>query len=245
MSEAVDDSSRRGGPQVIPRPPRWRAGPGEFWSQPDGFRPSRITAEDIEAAIQSRGDPPPEPATEMPVVALPGPKRQPAAVLCVVFDEELGGEQQAHVVLTRRSSRMRSHTHQVSFPGGRLEPGEAAHLAALREAHEEVGIDPAGVRVIGRLTTMSTVMNPAPISPFVGVVDGRPELVPSPAEVERAFTVPVVELMEPDVYRQELWTFPDGREVPMSFFELIGDTVWGATARMLTELLDVVVGYLR
>jgi hypothetical protein len=69
--------------------------------------------------------------------------------------------------------------------------------------------------------------------------------VPNPAEVERAFTVPVVELMEPEVYRQELWTFPDGRELPMSFFELIGDTVWGATARMLTELLDLVVGYLR
>jgi hypothetical protein len=65
--------------------------------------------------------------------------------------------------------------------------------------------------------------------------------VPSPAEVERAFTVPLVELMSPEAYRQELWTFPDGRERDMAFYELIGDTVWGATARMLTDLLLLVV----
>jgi hypothetical protein len=113
----------------------------------------------------------------------------------------------------------------------------------LREAHEEVGIDPAGVEIIGRLSSLRTVVNPSPITPFIGVAAARPRLALNPGEVERAFDVPLVELFDPDVYREELWTFPDGRELSMAFFELIGDTVWGATARMLVELLDLVVDY--
>jgi mutator protein MutT len=170
-------------------------------------------------------------------VALPGPSRRPAAVLCALFDEEGIAE----VVLTRRSAGLRSHTGQVSFPGGRLDPGETPVQAALREAHEEVGLDPASVDVFGRLATVRTVVNPAPIVPFVAALPGRPDLHPNPAEVERAFTVSLTELSDPDVYREELWTFADGIERPMHFFELIGDTVWGATARMLWELLELVL----
>lgn len=199
---------------------------------------------DVEAALTRAGDPPWEPVEEMPTITLPSTTRRPAAVMCLLFDELVEGPEgealQAHVVLTRRSSKLRSHTHQVSFPGGRMEPGESAVEAGRREAREEVGIDPASVRVIGRLPSMRTVINPSPITPFVGILPGRPTLVPSPAEVERAFTVPLVELMSAEAYRQELWTFPDGREVAMPFFELIGDTVWGATARMLADLLLVV-----
>jgi 8-oxo-dGTP pyrophosphatase MutT (NUDIX family) len=169
---------------------------------------------------------------EVPVLA-----GRPAAVLCAVFEDD--GE--AQVVLTRRSSRLRSHTGQVSFPGGRLDPGETALACALREAREEVGLDPATVDVFARLSTVRIMANPAPILPFVGALAGRPSLHPSPAEVERAFTVTLAELSEPEVYREEVWTMPDGTERPMYFFELIGDTVWGATARMLYELLDAVL----
>ncbi len=158
-------------------------------------------------------------------------------MLCALFDED----GQAHVVLTRRSSRLRSHTHQVSFPGGRIDAGEDARRAALREAQEEIGIDPATVDVFGRLSPVSTPANPAPITPLVGQLPGRPRLVPNPAEVERAYTVPLRELTGPDVYRQEVWVEAGGRERSMEFFELIGDTVWGATARMLRELLDLVL----
>lgn len=198
----------------------------------------KISVGDVRSALDRRPPPPAAPALEVPTVTLPGRELRPSAVLCALFDEA----GQAHVVLTRRSSRLRSHTHQVAFPGGRIEPGEDPVGAALREAREEVGLEPARVEIIGRLSSLKTVVNPAPITPFVGSLDGRPELDPNPSEVERAFTVPLVELLDPEVYREEMWTFPDGSERQMHFFELIGDTVWGATARMLVELLQLIGG---
>ena len=190
--------------------------------------PGVITVSDVRRAMSI-------PWTPHPTVARPeGVERRPAAVLCAVFDD--GG--QAEVVLTRRSSGLRSHTGEVSFPGGRLDPGEEPLAAALREAHEEVGIDPATVEVIGRLSPVSTPMNPAPIHPFVGVLPSRPTLRPNPTEVERAFTVPLAELFAPDVGTEELWPLPDGGVRRMHLFALVGDTVWGATARMLRELME-------
>lgn len=236
MSEGAPAPSRRGGPQQIPRPVSARPGPGPSWSRPDGVRPEAVAVADVRAALARRG-PPPSLPDEVPTVTLPGPSRRPAAVLCALFDESA----QAHVVLTRRSSKLRSHAHQVSFPGGRIDPGELPLQAALREAHEEVGLDPSSVQVIGELAQLHTVANPAPITPFVAALPGRPTLHPNPAEVERAFTVPLVELLEPDVYHEELWMFPDDTERAMDFFELYGDTVWGATARMLRELLDLIL----
>jgi mutator protein MutT len=178
---------------------------------------------------------PPPPHPTLPV-ELPGPSIRPAAVLCAIFDEA----GQAQVILTRRSARLRSHTGEVSFPGGRLDPGESPEAAALREAQEEVGIEPDTVDVIGRLSTLSTRRNPSAITPFVGILAGRPQLRPNHAEVDRAFTVPLVELYQPEVYHEELWAGPDGAEWPVTFFDVIGDTVWGATGRMLRELLDLI-----
>ena len=152
------------------------------------------------------------------------------------FDED--GE--AEVVLTRRSARLRSHTSEVSFPGGRLDPGETPVDAALREAHEEVGLDPATVDVLGRLSTMRTMSSRRRSSRSWRALPGRPVLHPNPAEVERAFTCPLSELSDPGGLPRGALDLPGGVERAMHFFELIGDTVWGATARMLRELLDVV-----
>jgi 8-oxo-dGTP pyrophosphatase MutT (NUDIX family) len=164
-------------------------------------------------------------------------------VLCALFDEGPPGPdtRQAQVVLTRRSSRLRSHAHQVSFPGGRIDPGEVPVAAALREAREEVGLEPSSVRVLGELAPLWTFTNPVPITPFVGELPDRPVLHPNPAEVERAFTVPLIELTDPEVYREELWELQDGSQRSIHFFELWDDTIWGATARLLRELLDLVV----
>jgi 8-oxo-dGTP pyrophosphatase MutT (NUDIX family) len=165
------------------------------------------------------------------------PDHREAAVLCALFEE--AGE--AHVILTRRSSNMRSHTGEVSFPGGRLDEGEAAVDAALREAREEVGIESAAVDILGPLSPLVTVAGEVLIAPFVGVLPVRPQLLPSPAEVERAFDVSLAELVSEGVYREELWTIPGESERSISFFELIGDTVWGATAWMLRDLLELVL----
>lgn len=210
--------------------------------------PAHITVADVRRAFPpSEGDPHfKEPPLALRSVAnpplqrveLPWADARPAAVLCAVFDR--GG--QAHVVLTRRSAALRSHTGEVAFPGGRLDPGEPAVDAALREAEEEVGIRPADVEVVGRLPPLATLSSRSAITPVVGLLSSEPVLVPNPAEVERAFSVALIGLLDGNVYHEERWDPPGGSERPVHFFALDADTVWGATARMLRELLDAVVG---
>jgi 8-oxo-dGTP pyrophosphatase MutT (NUDIX family) len=160
---------------------------------------------------------------------------RPAAVLCALFEED--GD--TFVVLTRRSANLRSHTGEVSFPGGRLDRDESPMAAALREADEEVGLDPSDVEVIGELSPLATMNSRASIAPFVGLLEARPRLRANPDEVDLAFSVALSELMSPGVYHEERWAFPGWGERAIHFFELVGDTVWGATARMLRELLDL------
>jgi 8-oxo-dGTP pyrophosphatase MutT (NUDIX family) len=237
----MPEEGRRGGPQRIPRPESFRRGPGAPWSRGGTALVSVVTTAEVRRAFKGtrpfddREDPP---VDRRLFATLPVELRQteirPAAVLCAVF-EEAG---QAEVVLTRRSSRLRSHTGEVSFPGGRLEAGETPLAAALREANEEVGLDPKSVEIVGRLSPLSTRRNPSAITPFVGILHGRPLLQPNLAEVERVFTVRLAELFRPDVYHEELWSGPDGSERSVTFFEVVGDTVWGATGKVLCELLD-------
>ena len=164
--------------------------------------------------------------------------RVPAAVLVCLFEQR--GE--ARVILTRRSSQLRSHRGEVAFPGGRLEAGEAPVVAALREAGEEVGLDPAAVEVVGRLAPVATVSSTSLVTPFVGLLAGRPRLRADPREVEHAFDVSLVELLADGVYRQERWPVPGGPgDRAVHFFDLPDDVVWGATARILHELLVLVV----
>jgi len=166
---------------------------------------------------------------------------RPSAVLVAVF-EDVGTDDEAAVVLTRRAPTLRSHTHQVSFPGGRLDAGESAVEAALREAWEEVGISPASVTVVGPLPPLATFAGGSAISPWLGVLSGPPALTPSPAEVERAFTVPLVDLVADGCHWEETWPFPDGGTRDIHFFDLPEDLVWGATARILLGLLCRTLG---
>jgi 8-oxo-dGTP pyrophosphatase MutT (NUDIX family) len=153
-------------------------------------------------------------------------------VLIALFEGDHGAE----VVLTRRAWHLRSHKGEVCFPGGRQDEGETAIETALREAHEEVLLDPADVLVIGELDHMATLASLSHIVPVVGYLTSRPTLSAGTSEVDRIFTVPLVELLRPDTFREELWT-RDERVFPVTFFELDDETIWGATARLLRDLL--------
>jgi 8-oxo-dGTP pyrophosphatase MutT (NUDIX family) len=165
------------------------------------------------------------------------PEARPSAVLALFAD----GPDGAEVLLTRRSMQLSTHRGEVSFPGGRLDPGEGYEQAALREAHEEVGLDPSLVTVIGRLCPISTYVSRSWIVPIVGTVPERYALQGHPDEVDRAFWVPLRDLTLPGTFREEWWHTVQG-ERPIFFFELDDETVWGATARMLHQLLRVAHG---
>jgi 8-oxo-dGTP pyrophosphatase MutT (NUDIX family) len=178
--------------------------------------------------------------------AAPPPVRSPrearvargAAVLAPIY--EVDGE--AHVVLTRRASSLRVHSGEVSFPGGRQDADEDLVGTALREAHEEIRLPPAIVDIVGELDHLSTVTSDSFIVPFVGVLREPPlQLVANPDEVAAVLHVPLAELLDPAVFREERWDL-FGSQRSMFFFELVGDTVWGATAAMLRQLLGLATG---
>lgn len=212
-----------GPPQQIPRPDDARPGGPPPWSALDPADRYGLGLERVRAAMRTVG--PSAPTEQFPFPAAS------AAVLVPLFEED--GE--TRVILTRRSPALRSHTHQVSFPGGRLEEDEGPLAAALREAGEEVGLDPADIEILGQLSPLATLSRGSHITPFVGVLDHRPVLHPNPHEVEHAFDIALVELLSEDVYGEEVWG-----ERPMHFFHLPHDIVWGATARILYELLELV-----
>jgi 8-oxo-dGTP pyrophosphatase MutT (NUDIX family) len=221
------------GEQLIPRPAGARPGAPAPWAQagPDARR--GVTLERVRSALRVA-----DPTTPETVARLEADPNGEAGVLVPLFEE--AGE--TRVILTRRAAHLRSHTGQVAFPGGRLEPGEDARTGALREAHEEIGLDPGGVEVLGQLAPLATVSSGSRITPFVGAVARRPRLSPNPAEVARIFDVSLADLVKDEVYREERWDLPGQDDRQMHFFEVDGETVWGATARILTELLELVVG---
>jgi 8-oxo-dGTP pyrophosphatase MutT (NUDIX family) len=222
----------RAGEQHIPRPPHFRAGDPPPWAAL-GNGDRAVTVEQIRKAVEAA------PAGRPLTPTAPG--AQAAAVLVPVFDED----GLARLLLTRRSTELPSHQGQVAFPGGKLHDDETAEAGALREAHEEVGIPPDEVEVVGALEQLATVASQFVLAPFVGILPARPTIVPNPGEVARAFDVAVAELMEPEVYHQERWELPGIGDRPMHFFDVDGETVWGATARILHDLLSLVTGSLR
>ncbi len=140
------------------------------------------------------------------------------------------------VLLTVRRDDLNNHAGQISFPGGRREPGEDLRATALREAHEEVGLAPEAVEILGALTPLYIPPSNFCVYPFVGVTTRAPDLRPHDAEVAEVLAVPLARLTAPGIRRREPWTLR-GRTIEVPFFDLDGHKVWGATAMMLAELL--------
>jgi 8-oxo-dGTP pyrophosphatase MutT (NUDIX family) len=159
-----------------------------------------------------------------------------AAVLVAVMQSDAG----LGVMLTRRTAHLQAHAGQVSFPGGRFEPGDAdAAACALREAEEEVGLAPACVEVIGRLDTYITRTG-YEVTPVVGLVSSPVTLRADPFEVDEIFEVPLGFVIDPrnrerrarafNGAQREFWAIPFGPHL-----------IWGATAGMLVNLSDVLL----
>lgn len=158
---------------------------------------------------------------------------RPAAVLVGLAEREQG----LSVLLTKRASGLRHHPGQIAFPGGKIDDGDTdATAAALREAHEEVGLDPALVQTLGELPPHTTVTGYAVI-PVLGHIRDAFDPIAQPGEVEEAFFVPLAHLADPDSYRVErrLWLgqWRSYYIVPWGPYY-----IWGATARMLKALAE-------
>lgn len=172
-----------------------------------------------------------------PELALPTPRRlRPAAVL-VGLIRDPGGSDAWHVVLTKRSSKLRHHPGQIAFPGGRIDPGDATpEDAAIREAYEEVGLDPSLVRVMGRLTSHETVTS-FDMVPVVAEITAPFQPVAEAGEVAEIFTVPLAHLVDPTRFQIEGRRWQGSRRyyftVPFGPYY-----IWGATARILKGLAD-------
>lgn len=160
----------------------------------------------------------------------PGPSK-PAAVLIGLVEREAG----LNVLLTRRSDTLRAHTGQVALPGGRQDADETLWETALREAHEEVGLHPTFVDVVGLSTPYQTGTGYL-ITPVVGFVRPGFTLAPNPHEVADIFETPFGHLMDPANYEEHEWELPTG-EVRRFYATTHEERyIWGATAGILREL---------
>jgi 8-oxo-dGTP pyrophosphatase MutT (NUDIX family) len=158
-----------------------------------------------------------------------------AAVLVPLFLRE----DELHVVLTKRTEHVRTHQGQVSFPGGGYEPSDGnLETTALREAEEEVGLRPGDVRLLGVLDDLPTNVSGFLVRPFVAEVPHPYDFVHDVTEVDHVFTPPVSTFADPSRRREEIRE-RDGRRYPIYYYDVDGNVVWGATARMLLQLVEV------
>lgn len=157
--------------------------------------------------------------------------RTDAAVLVPLY----GWPARPGLVFTERRSDLRRHAGEISFPGGRQDhEDEDLRRTALREAHEEVGLEPERVELVGALPPIGTYVTSYKVHPFVGLISEEAELVPNPAEVAALLRFELGELRAAYAMRRLV-----RRGVPIRTptFELGGHMIWGATARILQELL--------
>ena len=242
-------------PQVIPRPPTWRPGGPAPWAEIPQAKRTGIGIDRVLEALAELGQRGPVP-DDVAVDRLFGPNelvnedggmsmhRVNAAVLAALFED--AGE--ARVILTRRASGLRTHRGEVSLPGGRLDEGEDPASAAFREAQEEIALDPALATTVGWIHPVMTMVSASLIMPVIATLTECPHLEPNPQEVERLFDVSLAELADLTIFHEERWRIA-GRKISGSdddsfavrFFEVSGEMIWGATARMIHELLSIVL----
>ena len=175
----------------------------------------------------------PMPKREFPPGFNPAHLRHAAGLLLTFPIDE-----RAHIVLTVRADGLGRHGGQVSLPGGVIEPGETIQDAALREAHEEVGLDVSRVQPVGILSALDIPVSGFRLHPVVAISADEPDLSPAAGEVARILRVSVDALMDRGALRRKSMT-RDGRTLDVPYFDLGDIEVWGATAMVLAEFLTL------
>lgn len=158
-----------------------------------------------------------------------------AAALLLVYPAANGPA----VPLTVRASGLARHAGQISLPGGASDPGETLADTALREASEEIGIDPRTVRVLGELTPVHVLVSGFTLHPVVGVTDARPDFIVAQEEVEEVLEVSLDHLRDASRIRRGT-RVREGVAVEYPYFDLLGHQVWGATAMILGEFICLI-----
>ncbi|MGH2694798.1 MAG: CoA pyrophosphatase [Actinomycetota bacterium] len=142
------------------------------------------------------------------------------------------------LILTVRTDTVGTHKGQISFPGGSVDASDDSRVqAALRETHEEIGLDPSSVRVLGELDTFPTFVSGYVVTPFVGWLERPPDLRANPAEVAEVLHVPISHLTEE--IRAEPGFSHEGRSYPTEAWIWRGHVIWGVTARIVRHFLSV------
>lgn len=157
-----------------------------------------------------------------------------SSVLLLLFEED----SQLKILLIKRPLHMKHHAGQIALPGGRIEINETAIQTALRETHEEIGIDSEKIEIIGKLTDFYVEVSRFQIQPIVGWLSSKPVLKINPEEVENIVFFPV-EKFAPPYDTEELDTITGKLQVPCVRYQY--EIIWGATAMILSELFDVLM----
>jgi len=184
----------------------------------------------LEAQLRMVPDPRPGDQTFQEV----GDRCLKAGVLILLY----ASEDRLYLALTRRTSRVAHHQAQISFPGGQMDESEGIVDAALREAREEVGIRAESLRVLGELTPLYIPPSNYCIYPVLAVAGQRPDFRPFPEEVEEVIEVPLDHLLYPENIRREIWPMR-GTNVSVPFYQFHEHKIWGATAMVLAELMEL------